>query len=362
MLLSKNSGVSGMLPSWIKDRTHDYLADGRGWFQRDVKGIEILTVHHTASILNDTEDNILKSIFGTHNGKNGWPGFAYHYFYIPKRFAKGYSGKWIKMNNETDVTWHDTVNWDSLGICIHGYYHPDINNTLEAEDFENIKKMLDWLSTQNPQFPAGASNVFGHRDRSQTACPGNYLYPYVTEYRTKVGAVDWTGEEDDNLLSLDHDVPTFVEEKYDLKSFEWYDKYWTLDQLIKDGISTHAELTMLQKKYEDLKKENTTNEGIIKNQIEEIKGIKDQRDSLQKMNQELTVQIGIVAKEKEQAIKERDEYKGDLKTRTTERDDLQKEKDEILVPEITRLKNQDFTFGESLGFLIRALLNGRWKK
>lgn len=347
-----------MLPSWVKDLTHKYLADGRSWFQREEKIVEVITVHHTASNLNDTEEAILKSIFATHNGKNGWPGFAYCYFYIPKRFTKGFSGKWIKLNNHTDVTWHDTVNWDSLGICIHGYYHPDINNTLEPEDFINIKKMLDWLSKENPQFPAEASNVFGHRDRSQTACPGNYLYPYVTEYRTKKGDVDWFFDDDGvDCFKVDQDIPTMIEELYELKEKSWYSRYWTFDEFIKDSISYHAKFDRLELDHNELVKDAGLNTQLLEQSTKTIGIQTKQIEQLQKDAQENTVQMGLITEQVREANKQkalmetdRDKFKKLSEDVITERDTLKSENRQLKEKLIAGLK------GYSKGELFRAWL------
>ena len=339
------------LPSFIKDRTHDYLAEGRSWNQRDVKGVEVITVHHTASNLNATEDEILKSIYATHHDKNGWAGFAYHYFYIPKRFDKGHSGKWIKLNNYTDVTWHDTHNWDSIGVCVHGYYHPDINNTLEPEDFANIKKMLDWLCTENPEFPAGESNVFGHRDRSATACPGDYFYPYVSEYRTKLGNVEWFFDDiGQDTFKLDMDIPTMVEEKYDLKEKEWYSKYWTFDEFIKDSISTHLALHKLEVEFKELEKENSINKSLVNQNAILISTQTKQIEQYQRDAQDHTVQMGLLSgqiteanKQKAIAEGERDEIKKACEIVTTERDTLKTENRLLKEQLLDNLKGHKWT-------------------
>jgi len=57
------------------------------------------------------------------------------------------------------------------------------------EQYEALKQLLDWLCTQNPQFPADQNDVFGHREVSDsyTACPGDLLLPFVQEYRNTNG-------------------------------------------------------------------------------------------------------------------------------------------------------------------------------
>lgn len=167
------------------DLTHSKLQPGRSWFTTPTVNKKVLTVHHDAIPLDNRSDaEIIDQIYRTHVN-NGWPGFAYCYFYSPK------TRTWYKMNNHEDVTWHDAVNWDSIGLIIHGYYHPDIDNKPTKETLADLKEMLDYMSTQFPEFPADQDDVYGHRERSSTACPGNHLIPYVQEYRNKKGDVNW---------------------------------------------------------------------------------------------------------------------------------------------------------------------------
>lgn len=210
----------------IKDSIHKYLKEGRSWFQRDVKLIKKLTVHHTASMADGTHDQILKSIMSTHADKNGWPGLSYHYMIMP-------DGTIYQLNNHEDVTWHDTHNYDSLGICIHGYFHAPHDQKPNTKQLISLKFLLDKLCKEHPEIPADMDDVLGHRERSSTACPGNHLFPYVTEYRTKLGDVDW-GTPEPEKYDLDTDIPSEIEDKHKLKEYDRYDKHWSFHDLMKD--------------------------------------------------------------------------------------------------------------------------------
>src|SRR5687768_2081625 len=96
-----------------------YMAPGRTWHQRNVAGITRFTVHHTASRATGTDDQIMRNEANHHINSNGWPGLAYAFFIIEDRI--------YQVNKYTDVTWHDGSNWDSLSICIHGYFHSPYN-------------------------------------------------------------------------------------------------------------------------------------------------------------------------------------------------------------------------------------------
>jgi len=134
---------------------------------------------------------ILESIRDTHI-KNGWPGLAYHFIVLK-------NGNIYQINNFEDVTWHDTHNYDSIGVCVHGYFHPEYNETPTKEQLTSLDYLLDQLCTQHPEFPADFDDVKGHRERSSTACPGDLLFPKVVDYRTKLGDVSW--DNDDSPVS-----------------------------------------------------------------------------------------------------------------------------------------------------------------
>lgn len=169
----------------IQDRIGKYLANGRSWYTRNVNTIKVFSVHHDAIPHdNRTPDQVMQSIFGIHNGKNGWPGMSYHY-YIHR------DGQIFQVNKHEWVTWIDGVNWDAIGIVLNGYFHPDKNNKPTEAQLKSLKFLLDKLSTKHPEFPASQKDTYGHRERASTACPGNETFPYVKEYRDKLGQVSW---------------------------------------------------------------------------------------------------------------------------------------------------------------------------
>lgn len=182
------------------DITHSKLKPGMSWFTTPTANKKVLTVHHDAIPLDNRSDQeIINQIYNTHINQ-GWPGFAYCYFYSPKTRI------WYKLNNHEDVTWHDAVNWDSIGIIVHGYYHPDYDNKPTQETLSDLKEMLDYLSTQFPEFPADQDDVYGHRERSSTACPGNHLIPYVQEYRNKKGNVNWLSISNPTYMQVENKI------------------------------------------------------------------------------------------------------------------------------------------------------------
>lgn len=166
------------------------------WYQRNTQAITTITVHHDA-IPQDSRsaDQVMKSIQNIHQSK-GWPGMSYH-FYIHN------DGSVYQVNDFSDITWHDSTNDDSIGVCVHGYFHTPHNEEPTEAQLASLKSLLDELSTQHPEFPAGQGDVYGHRERDQTACPGDNLFPYVKEYREKTGNVSWVVNEASEIQKLE---------------------------------------------------------------------------------------------------------------------------------------------------------------
>lgn len=169
----------------IVNKIHKYKQSNRSWIQRAVKNITRIVIHHDAIPNNGrfTDEEVLNNIKREHVSRN-WPGASYH-FWISKK------GVIYQLNNFSDVTWHDGINYDAVAICLNGYFHPNYNEKPTTAQLKALKALLDNLCTQHPEFPAARKDIRGHRERKPTACPGNNLFPYVKEYRDKNGKVAW---------------------------------------------------------------------------------------------------------------------------------------------------------------------------
>jgi len=154
-----------------------------------------IVVHHDAAVRPHDYDSMARyrSEAAAHYTRLG-PGLQYH-------FKIDNTGEIFWIRPFTQTTYHAgdyNVNRTSVAICLDGYFHPDVNQVPTREQYEALKQLLDWLCTQNPQFPAVQSNVYPHRAFSSTACCGNILVPFVDEYRNTNGnpvipnvAFDW---------------------------------------------------------------------------------------------------------------------------------------------------------------------------
>lgn len=84
----------------------------------------------------------------------------------------------------------------------------------------------------------------------------------------------------EECVPLNEDISTDVEDRYDLKTFEWYNKYWTMDEFIKDSVRTHKELTDTLKTLEEkTTKLKWTEEQLQKSVLDEAKLRSDLEES-----------------------------------------------------------------------------------
>lgn len=165
----------------IQDRIGKFKLANREWYIRNVNTIKVFSIHHDAIPQdNRTADQVMQQIMNGHVGQ-GWPGASYHY-YIHR------DGAVYQMNKHEWVTWIDGVNWDAIGVVLNGNFQFD--KPTQAQ-LKSLKELLDELANNHPEFPADQSGVFGHRERKATSCPGDNLFPYVKEYREKLGQVNW---------------------------------------------------------------------------------------------------------------------------------------------------------------------------
>jgi len=219
----------------IENRIGKYMASGRSWYTRNMNTVKKITVHHTASTANSNDDEKMLRTHANYHISRGWAGLSYHYI-----IAK--SGRIYNINSNNWVTWHDSHNWDSLSICLDGYFHPDRNEKPTEKQLKSMAYLLNVLCTQHPEFPAGYDDIVWHGERSATACCGNNLIPYVREFREKKGDVDWGDRSTESptngdcwdTLPLNVDIPSRFENRLKLKEYDFYNKNWTMTEMVEN--------------------------------------------------------------------------------------------------------------------------------
>lgn len=310
------------IPEILTDRRGQYVQSGRAWFPRPASDIKILTNHHTASHPNLTgnesveeELKVLQELHQIHVNHD-WVGLSYGIIIFP-------SGRAYWINDFDKVTWHDTRNFDSYAVCCVGYFHPDVNNKPTIKMLATLKVIMEWLCTQCPELPATFGDIRGHLERSSTACPGNYLFPYIVEYREKLGKVSW---------GKDSDMSDYKEKA------EYYDK-------IRAIVKAEDKWSVTEPRIQELVKTEKDFEAFKKNEYQKAK--------------DKAIEFETSYKDEVLLHKKTAQNLNELKSKY---DPLKTDYDNLVL-ECTRLKNQNFTFPEILNIVFKFIERGyiKWK-
>jgi N-acetylmuramoyl-L-alanine amidase len=134
-----------------------------------MRRINKIFVHHSAS----SQQNTTRDMIDQWHKDRGWTGVGYHYvieadgsMMMGRPFAK--VGAHVKGHNK-----------NSIGICVVGNY--------ETEDFamtpgqeQSLSVLLRGLLDE---FDLDAGEIYGHMELGQTACPGQHLFKWVSDWR-----------------------------------------------------------------------------------------------------------------------------------------------------------------------------------
>lgn len=147
---------------------------------RPEKNITRIICHHDAVARPHDYDTMarLRNEAASHY-KNLGPGLQYHY-------SIDNTGEIFFVRPHTATLWQAgdiAVNRTSISVKLDGYFHPTVNQKPTREQLEALQQLLTKLCTQHPEFPADQNDVFGHRDITNTACPGDQMFPYVVQFR-----------------------------------------------------------------------------------------------------------------------------------------------------------------------------------
>ncbi len=164
----------------VRDVTGDKYLNPAPPETRPEKNITRIICHHDAVARPHDYDTMarLRNEAAAHYKTLG-PGLQYHY-------SIDNTGEIFYVRPHTATLWHAgdiSVNRTSIGIKLDGYFHPGVNQKPTREQLEALQQLLVNLCTQHPEFPADQNDVFGHREISSTACPGNEMFPYVVQFR-----------------------------------------------------------------------------------------------------------------------------------------------------------------------------------
>lgn len=250
-------------------RIGHYKLPNRNWYKRDFTDLQAITVHHDAiPHSNRRDETILDQIKDTHVKKN-WPGASYH-FWI------GRTGTVYQLNDIDWITWHDSKNTHSIGVCVTGYFHPPHNNKPDKRQLNSLYELINYLHEQYGKH----LTVRGHRDVSSTACPGNELYPLIHNYKqsNKVKMytynIDGFGNIEINKDSLD-EIKRFDAE-YQKERDRVKDARKERDELKKTVEFLETEKENLETSVKKLKKDAKKLDEALAEQTVQLSGMVEQ--------------------------------------------------------------------------------------
>lgn len=119
----------------------------------------VLIIHHRGG------NGDLESIHQQHL-RQGWAGIGYHYYIRKDGQIYGGRPQWAI---GAHCTGHNS---NSLGICLEGNFEKEKPS---EEQLNSLKWLIEYLRKLFP-----IREVKGHRDYNPTACPGKYLYNWLS--------------------------------------------------------------------------------------------------------------------------------------------------------------------------------------
>ncbi len=168
-------------------------------------------IHHTAGVAEYSCNGFdecaadVRAIQAYHMDVNGWCDVGYNYL------ASSDGTLWEGRGGGDDVRGaHDGYNCGSMGVANMGYYHPPYSHLWTEAQIDAVAELGAWKADQKGIDPFGASwyagyggvmdNVYGHRDVSSTACPGDTIYPRLGELRSRIDAKITGGGGGDEII------------------------------------------------------------------------------------------------------------------------------------------------------------------
>jgi len=139
--------------------------------------IRHLTVHHTGEHLSSTgisDRELLRRIDRHHQANLGWAAIGYHRLIgSDGTVFEGRPLRWQGAHCGGDN------NRNNIGISVIGEFDTALPTTAQLR---TLRRLLDDMRSR---YGLSARNVYGHRDWKPTTCPGDALYSWLDDYRTR---------------------------------------------------------------------------------------------------------------------------------------------------------------------------------
>jgi len=178
--------------------------------------LETMTFHHAAGFSATTRqegEQQVRAIQDLHQDVRGWSDIGYHF--VIDRGGRLYQGRPF-LTDATRLVQLPVfargahvggANTGNIGICILGCYHPPegahCTEELTAAARQTYVTLFAFLSER---YGIPVSRIKGHRDQSNTACPGDNNYALLPGIRTSVSNLLVTGNQAIAQGTLESDV------------------------------------------------------------------------------------------------------------------------------------------------------------
>ncbi len=158
--------------------------------------VRFLLVHHTASANGDDPVKVMRSAYDFHTGpEKGWPDVCYNFFI--DQFGVIWEARQGSLAGPIEASATGGSQGFAQLVCLLG----DFTSELPTDAaLASLNRTLAWLAVRSKivttpgtttqfvsrgsnRWPEGstvtAATISGHRDMSETACPGDIFYPYL---------------------------------------------------------------------------------------------------------------------------------------------------------------------------------------
>ena len=164
-------------------------------------------MHHTTGASDYTSAEVpamIRAIYAYHTQTLGWSDIGYNF--LVDRFGRLHEGRWGGMDRPVIGAHTGGFNTNTVGVAALGDHE---TSPVPEAVMTGFGQLLGWklgLYGADPygrttltsgggdsnRYPAGQAVEFnvvsGHRDASFTLCPGQYLYPRLSEIRSEAAA------------------------------------------------------------------------------------------------------------------------------------------------------------------------------
>lgn len=166
---------------------------------------DYMTFHHAAGYSATTYEEGLaqvKAIQELHQFVRGWSDIGYQF--LIDRSGRVYQGRPF-LDSSTSLAQGPQLargahvggnNTGNIGICMLGCYHPSEGSFCEETPTqESLQTYVTMFSFLSDRYGPAAANIRGHRDWSNTACPGDNNYALIPDVTSDVETMLITGNQ-----------------------------------------------------------------------------------------------------------------------------------------------------------------------